>query len=206
MANLLTLSRLLLLGVVVWLFYAESNLAQLLNFLLIIAIFSMDALDGYVARKRNESSLFGALFDIAGDRIVELTLWIVTADIDLVPVWVPLVFIARGVAVDTIRAGQSAAKGVAPFKLMQTKLGKALVAGRFVRALYAAVKASAFSGLALLRPLPEIWPAGWSLIGMPITLLTYLCVYASVVLCLARGLPVIAEFVHAQKAAILNRQ
>ena len=82
-----------------------------------ILIFVSDGLDGYVARKRNETSLFGALFDIAGDRITELTLWIVATDTDLVPIWVPLVFIMRGVIVDTIRSSQTLAQGVAPFAL-----------------------------------------------------------------------------------------
>jgi CDP-diacylglycerol--glycerol-3-phosphate 3-phosphatidyltransferase len=205
MANLLTLSRLLLLIVVARLFYVESNVVQMLNFFLIILMFMTDAFDGYVARKRNESSLFGALFDIAGDRIVELTLWLVVADIGLVPIWVPLVFIVRGVAVDTIRAGHAAARGVAPFKLMQTRLGKAIVAGKFVRTLYAVVKASAFCGLALLRPLPIVLPDVWSAAGLVLMTLTYGSVYVAVALCIARGLPVIAEFVHAQRADIVRR-
>ena len=205
MANLLTLSRLLLLVVVARLFYVDSNGLQLVNFFLIIAMFSTDALDGYMARKRNESSLFGALFDIAGDRIVELTLWIVAADNDLVPIWVPLVFIIRGVAVDTIRAGTSASRGIAPFKLMETAIGKAIVAGRFVRVLYAVVKASAFCGLTILRPLPEVLPTLWPAIGDALTALTYTCVYLSVLLCIARGLPVIAEFVHSRRTEIVER-
>ncbi len=80
MANLVTLSRLLLLLIVVWLFYQPPTPWQFASFLLIILIFVSDGLDGYIARKRGETSLFGALFDIAGDRIVELTLWIVAAD------------------------------------------------------------------------------------------------------------------------------
>ena len=206
MANLLTLSRLLLLIIVARLFYVENDVAQLFNFFLIIVMFLTDALDGYLARKRNESTLFGALFDIAGDRIVELTLWIVAADNELVPIWVPIVFIVRGVAVDTVRAGHSALRGVAPFKIMQTAVGKAIVAGRFVRTVYAVVKAGAFCGLALLRPLPAVFPEIWNVAGSLLTALTYGCVYLAVALCIARGLPVIAEFIHAQKADILLRR
>ena len=95
MANLITLSRLILLVLVVWISYQPVGAWHFASFFLIILIFVSDGLDGYIARKRNETSLFGALFDIAGDRIVELTLWIVTADTDLVPIWVPLVCIVR---------------------------------------------------------------------------------------------------------------
>ena len=205
MANLITLSRLILLLVVAWLFYQPPVWWSFATFFLIAYLFISDGLDGYIARKRNETSLFGALFDIAGDRIVELTLWIVAADIDLVPIWVPLVFIIRGVIVDTIRSSNAVAKGMAPFALMRSPLGKFIVAGKFVRALYAVVKACAFAGLALQRPVPALLPELWEQFGGLLTGLTYFFVYLSVVLCIARGLPVIAEFVRAQKHDILRR-
>jgi CDP-diacylglycerol--glycerol-3-phosphate 3-phosphatidyltransferase len=200
-----TLSRLVLLLLVVWLSYQPPTPWAFANFFLIIFIFVSDGLDGYIARKRNETSLFGALFDIAGDRIVELTLWIVAADIDLVPIWVPLVFIIRGVIVDTIRSSDAVSRGVAPFALMRSPLGKFVVAGKFVRTLYAVAKASAFAGLALQHPFPAVLPELWGQVGGVLTALTYFFVYASVALCIARGLPVIAEFVRSQKDDILRR-
>jgi len=205
MANLVTLSRLLLLLVVVWLFYRPLTPWSFATFFLIIFVFVSDGLDGYIARKRNETSLFGALFDIAGDRITELTLWIVAADIDLVPIWVPLVFIIRGVIVDTIRSSNAVAAGVAPFALMRSPLGKFIVAGKFMRTLYAVAKACAFAGLALQQPGPTLLPEFWGSVGWLLTGLTYFFVYLSVVLCIARGLPVIAEFVYTQKHDILRR-
>lgn len=205
MANLLTLSRLILLLVVAWLFYVPSPAWQFVSFVLIILIFVSDGLDGYVARKRNETSLFGALFDIAGDRVVELTLWIVAADNDLVPIWVPLVFIIRGVVVDTIRSSYSMAEGTAPFALMRSPLGKLLVASRFMRGFYATIKACAFCGLVLLPAFPAALPELWAHIGSIWTGLTYACVYTAVLLCVLRGLPVVIEFVYAQKAAIVRQ-
>jgi CDP-diacylglycerol--glycerol-3-phosphate 3-phosphatidyltransferase len=205
MANLVTLSRLLLLLLVVWIFYLPSTPWAFANFVLIIVIFASDGLDGYVARKRNETSLFGALFDIAGDRIVELTLLIVAADIDLVPIWVPLVFIVRGVIVDTIRSSNAVAQGMSPFALMRSPLGKFIVAGKFMRIFYAVSKASAFAGLALQRPGPVYLPTLWGYVGWLLTGLTYFFVYLSVALCIARGWPVIAEFVYTQKNDILRR-
>jgi CDP-diacylglycerol--glycerol-3-phosphate 3-phosphatidyltransferase len=205
MANLVTLSRLLLLLVVVWLNYQPLTPWTFAGFFLIALIFVSDGLDGYIARKRNETSLFGALFDIAGDRIVELTLWIVAADIDLVPIWVPLVFIIRGVIVDTIRSSHATAEGTVPFAFMRSQLGKFLVAGKFVRIVYAVAKAAAFAGLSLLMPFPALLPELWSEVGWLLTALTYFFVYLSVLLCIARGLPVIAEFVQERKSDILNQ-
>jgi CDP-diacylglycerol--glycerol-3-phosphate 3-phosphatidyltransferase len=205
MANLVTLSRLMLLIVVVALSYVPPTPWQFANFFLIILIFVTDGLDGYVARKRNETSLFGALFDIAGDRVVELTLWIVAADTDLVRAWVPLVFVWRGVIVDTIRSSNAVAQGMAPFALMRSQFGKFVVASKFVRVLYAVVKASAFAGLTLQRPFPAFLPTLWAYVGGLLTVLTYFFVYLAVLLCLVRGVPVVAEFVYSQKNDILRR-
>jgi CDP-diacylglycerol--glycerol-3-phosphate 3-phosphatidyltransferase len=205
MANLVTLTRLLLLFVVVWLYYLPPTPWQFAGFVLIILIFVLDGLDGYVARRRGETSLFGALFDIAGDRIVELTLWIVAADNGLVPIFVPIVFIARGVVVDTIRSSNAVAHGVAPFALMRSRIGKFLVASKFMRGFYAAVKATAFAGLALQAPFPRWLPSFWSYVDWQLTAVTYFCVYLAVALCIARGAPVIAEFVYSQRHDILRR-
>jgi len=90
MANLITLSRLLLLFILVGLLYHNAVYAQIIAFFLLILIFVMDGLDGWVARRRGESSLFGAIFDIAADRVVENVLWVVLADLDRVPIAVAL--------------------------------------------------------------------------------------------------------------------
>jgi CDP-diacylglycerol--glycerol-3-phosphate 3-phosphatidyltransferase len=89
---------------------------------------------------------------------------------------------------------------------MQSKLGKFIVAGRFMRTFYAVIKACAFCGLAALRPLPEVWPSFWSMFGAIWTALTYASVYVAVLLCVLRGLPVIIEFVYAEKQNIARRR
>lgn len=199
MANLITLSRLLLLIVVVLIAYQPPSYWHILNVVLLIVVFVSDGLDGYVARKRNEETVFGAMFDIASDRITELTMWIVLVDLKIVPVWVPLVFIIRGTIVDAIRANQVTTAHDTPFSMLQSPLGKWLVAGKFMRIFYAALKATTFCWLLLMQPvralLPEIW-AGWSwlLEGIGVAL-----VYLSVLTCVIRGLPVILEFAYEEK-------
>jgi CDP-diacylglycerol--glycerol-3-phosphate 3-phosphatidyltransferase len=205
MANLITLSRLLLLIVVVAIAYQPPSLLQLLDVPLLILVFVTDGLDGYVARKRGEASLFGAMFDIAGDRIVELTMWIVLADLDFLPVWVPLVFVIRGTIVDAIRSSQTLNRQQSPFAMMETAVGKWLVAGKFMRIFYSVLKATAFCWMLLIHPLLALFPQfllEWSriLIGIGGFL-----VYLSVAVCLARGLPVIIEFVYAERHSILGK-
>jgi CDP-diacylglycerol--glycerol-3-phosphate 3-phosphatidyltransferase len=190
---------LLLLIAVVAIAYLPPSWPHLLAVALLILVFVSDGLDGYVARKRNEESLFGAMFDIAGDRIVELTMWIVLADLEIVPVWVPLVFVIRGTIVDTIRAVQATSRQQSPFAMMKAPLGRWLVAGGFMRGFYAVLKAWVFCWLLLLQPLPVLVPDFWRQWSTMMTAVGAASVYLTVVVCLLRGLPVVAEFVYSQK-------
>lgn len=206
MANLITLCRLVLLIVVIFIAYQPFSWWHILNVALLILVFVSDGLDGYVARKRNEASVFGAMFDIASDRIVELAMWIVLVDLAIVPVWVPLVFIIRGTIVDTIRANQVSTAGQAPFSMPQSPLAKWLVAGKFMRGFYATLKATTFCWLLLTRALVALWPdifGPWS--GM-FEITGILLVYLSVITCLARGLPVIGEFVYQERDSLVPKQ
>ena len=193
MANLITLSRLLLLFVLVIIAYQAPPVLQLLNVPLLGVIFFMDAFDGFVARLRNETSHFGALFDIAADRIVENVLWIVVADLDLVPVWVAILFITRSFLVDTIRS-YGASRGLTPFGMVESKLGKLLVSGKTLRLLYGIAKAVTFGYLLLIYPLPLVAPGLYEATRPELEGLKFLLVYATVLLCVLRALPVILEF------------
>lgn len=205
MANLITLSRLLLLISVVVIAYQPPSLFQFINVPLMILVFVTDALDGYIARKQHTSSLFGAMFDIAGDRIVEISMWMVLADLDLVSIWVPLIFLGRGVIVDTIRASQASSHRASPFAMIKSPLGKWLVAGKFMRIFYAVLKAHAFCWLLLLLPFPTIFPVIWTDWGGLMNYVGAVLVYLSVATCLARGLPVVMEFIYSERDAILGR-
>lgn len=205
MANLVTLGRLLLLIVVVVLAYQPYSWWHVFNVALLILVFASDGIDGYVARKRNEASVFGAVFDIAGDRITEMVLWIVTAHLGLVPIWVPIVFVIRGSIVDAIRAAQVSTLHDAPFSMMQSPLGKWLVAGRFMRIFYASVKGTVFCWLLLIAPLAELTPAFWESWGWLLGLVATALVYLSVILCIVRGLPVIVEFIYVEKESLIPK-
>lgn len=206
MANLITLARLLLLIAVVLIAYQPYSYWHFVNVALLILVFVSDGLDGYVARKRNEASVFGAMFDIASDRMTELTMWIVLVDLDIVAVWVPLVFIIRGTIVDTIRASQVTTERQMPFSMLQTSVGKWLVSGKFMRAFYAVLKATTFCWLLLIQPLPAMWPEVWAPWMWLLEGIGAVLVYASVLVCLLRGLPVVWEFAWEQRDSFSVRR
>lgn len=198
MANLITLGRFCLLFLLVGMAYRASPTWQLLNAPFVIFIIALDAVDGYVARRRGETSMFGSIFDIAVDRVVENVLWIVLGDLGLLPMWVAIVFVARGAIVDTIRYAVMSGRAT-PFGIMHSRLGRALVAGRLMRGLYGAIKAATFGWVLLLQPLPSLVPLWWQRWEAPCTVITQGLIAASVALCLIRGIPVVAEFLSDQR-------
>ena len=69
----------------------------------IMLIFVLDAADGYVARKRNETSEVGEVFDTVADRIIENTFWIYWVAVGTLPVWMPIAVMARGFLTDGLQ-------------------------------------------------------------------------------------------------------
>lgn len=199
MANAITIGRLFLLFVVVALIYQGNVQVIAICMLLLILVIAADGLDGWVARKRNETSVFGAVFDIAGDRIVENVLWIIFADLGLIPVWVPLLVISRGFIVDGLRS-LSMQEGMSAFgdkNMMRSPITQWLTAGRFMRAFFGYAKAFAFVFLCGL--------VGWELHDTTGTFIGSLygqdwfrylgwgLVWLAVALTVIRGIPVVVD-------------
>ena len=192
MANLITLFRFVLLFPLIIMAYSAPPQWQLLDAPLLILIVALDGVDGWVARRRNETSVFGSIFDVAIDRAVETVLWVVLADLDLVPIWVALTFIIRGTVVDSIRYA-AISRGETAFGMMRSPWGRFIVAGRFMRGFYGTIKAVAFGAIFVFQPWPALFPELWQAWGYIAGLIVNLLVYTSVALCLIRGAPVIFE-------------
>lgn len=187
MANLITLARTLLAFVVVAMLHVRTMPMYLAAVALTVALIWMDALDGWVARIRNESSTFGAVVDILGDRVIEMTYWIIFATFGWVPAWVAIVVAARGILVDGFRS-VALERGLTAFGMMTTRAGKLLVSSRTSRAVYGTSKALAFSLIILL-----FTPGVLASLRGPLQTLAYVSVYAAVGFCMIRGVPVLAE-------------
>lgn len=199
MANAITIGRLLLLFVVVYMIYHGNVQVITLCMLLLALVIAADGIDGWVARKRNETSTFGAVFDIAGDRIVENTLWIVFSDLRLIPVWVPILVISRGFIVDGLRA-LSMQEGMTAFgekNMMRSPLTTWLTAGRFMRGFFGYAKALAFvflCGLQAWQHLDTTDTFLGSLYSMDwYRYLGWTLVWLAVALTVIRGIPVIVD-------------
>ncbi len=205
MANAITIGRLVLLFFVIWLIYVGD--ARVVGFcmLLVAIVFISDGVDGYVARRQGSTSRFGAVFDIAGDRIVENALWVVFADLHLIPIWIPLLVLTRGFVVDGLRS-LSVAGGMTPFgddNMMRSPFTRWLTAGRFMRAFFGYAKAGGFvflTGLAAseLADADGTWIESWY-DASPYVAFGWALVVAAVALTVIRGIPVIFDAILAMQ-------
>lgn len=186
-ANSITILRYPLLILIVWLLYAGDSAGRSVAVPLVALLIFMDTLDGIVARRRGETTLLGSALDIATDRAVEIVLWVVYAHLTLIPVFIPLVVIVRGALTDSIR-NIAVQHGISAHAMMRTRLGKWLVASPPMRTGYALVKIFAFVTLALTLALQSSG-APWLGVYQDAVIASWL----AVVICLARGLPVILE-------------
>ena len=196
-ANIITFCRILLSFLVVFL-YQWSFSARVIAVGLTIVVILLDSLDGLVARKLGESSDFGALFDISGDRIVEHVFWIFFAARGLISFWVPVIFVGRSFLVDTLRSVAYAREGKTPFgekSMMKSPFTRFLTASPFSRSTYAFGKVLVFVLLGCILA----YQAGFETLSqwLPPTFLgnlifvTELMTWIVVAMNLIRGLPVL---------------
>jgi phosphatidylglycerophosphate synthase len=147
-----------------WYFNTSHNEPIFLVITLVVML--MDALDGYLARLLNQTSIFGAKLDVYSDRVVELSYWLYFALLGRLGFWVFLIFLVRGLVVDilTLRSDKP--------------LGESwLRSSRFMRFVMGLAKILSFI----------------SLIIMPEYFMTMIFVYLAVISNLLRGFPVVYD-------------
>lgn len=196
--NRVTIARIGLVFYLVVLVYDQNLWARLLAAFLAVLVIVGDWLDGYLARRLHESSALGSVLDIAGDRIAETVLWIVLADLKLVPLWIPIAVISRAVLTDSIR-GYLLKYGYTAFgqtTMMQSAVGRFLTGSPIMRTGYALLKAFTFGWLLMISGLDKLQNElpfvsdDFLVIGYKIG---YITAIISAVVCLVRGIPPIVE-------------
>jgi CDP-diacylglycerol---glycerol-3-phosphate 3-phosphatidyltransferase len=121
--NLVTLSRIILIPLLIGLYYAPDtwidehsrNVAATLVFILAGIT---DWLDGYLARRLNQMSAFGAFLDPVADKLIVVGALIVLLYLTRVDMLVALIIIGREIAISALRewmarVGQSKSVAVA---------------------------------------------------------------------------------------------
>ena len=108
--NILTLSRIVFAGLIVWLLSQYSLSAYAGAAVLFTAAALTDYYDGYLAKKTGLVSDFGKIMDPIADKILILSVFGVLAHMGLVDVWMVVLIALREIAV-TVSRLQAMVKG-----------------------------------------------------------------------------------------------
>jgi CDP-diacylglycerol--glycerol-3-phosphate 3-phosphatidyltransferase len=110
-SNQLTMSRIVLTPVFIWVFFYDNNLNyqdnsmifKILALVMIIAFMITDFLDGYLARKWGEVSTLGKYLDPFSDKISNMTVFICFLASGYASVWMVALIYFREASVETLR-------------------------------------------------------------------------------------------------------
>src|SRR5438477_11192474 len=169
---------------------------------LTVAAIALDALDGHIARRKKMATPMGAQLDILGDRMIENMFFTYCAVVGMVSLWLPVMFFARGAVTDFLRglALKAGHSGWGANGMLQTWWGRALVASRWSRGLYATLKCACFCylglELALTRGPVALLGTIASETHLTIRAIAQILTWATAAFCLLRGLPVLLEGWH----------
>lgn len=190
MANFITIFRVFLVFIAVYLLFGTSSANYLWALILTIIAFAFDGLDGYVARKFNETSKLGAVLDIMSDRIVENVYWIVFAVLGWLPVSFPLIAISRSFIVDSLRS-VAMEQGYTAFgetSMQSDPVGYFICSSKFARISYAVAKVVAFI-LIIIAKIPHLDKD----LSVFFYVIGYFAAVVAIMFCVLRGLPVVFE-------------
>lgn len=190
MANYITIFRVFLVFIAIYLLFVGDFAGYIWALLLTIVAFALDGVDGYVARKFNEVSKLGAVLDIMSDRIVENVFWITFAVLGWLSIVFPIIAIVRSFVVDSIRS-VAMEQGYTAFgntSMQSTKIGHFICSSKFTRISYAVAKVVAFVFM--------IWskiPGIDYTLSVVLDFIAYYAAIIAIVFCVLRGLPVVLE-------------
>lgn len=190
MANFITIFRIFLVFISVFLLFQDSLSSYIWAFLLTITAFALDGLDGYIARRFNESSKLGAVLDIMSDRIAENTYWVTFAVLGWLPLIFPIIALTRGFVVDSLRS-VALEQGYTAFgdtSMQSGKIGYFICSSKFSRISYAVAKVLAFI-LLIAAKMPNLDHD----ISVFLFSIGYILAVVAIIFCVLRGLPVVFE-------------
>lgn len=104
LANNLTLTRIVIVPILIVIFLYSTSKTSCLIAALIFALAALtDWLDGYIARKQNLITSLGQFLDPLADKLLVSVTLIMLVSLDRVPAWMVVIIIAREVAITGLR-------------------------------------------------------------------------------------------------------
>ncbi|GAA4429401.1 CDP-diacylglycerol--glycerol-3-phosphate 3-phosphatidyltransferase [Acidovorax lacteus] len=135
--TIMTWTRIVAIPLIVGVFYApiDPGLRNLIATVMFVLFAATDWLDGYLARRLNQTSSFGAFLDPVADKFLVCASLLVLVHLQRVDVFVALIIIGREIAISALRewmAQIGASKSVAVHMLGKVKTTVQMVAIPFL--------------------------------------------------------------------------
>jgi cardiolipin synthase (CMP-forming) len=135
--TLLTWARMVAIPLVIGVFYLpiDQKLQNLLATIIFVVSALTDWFDGYLARKLNQTSSFGAFLDPVADKLLVCASLLILLDLNRVDVFIALIIVGREIAISALRewmAQIGAGKSVAVHMIGKLKTTAQLVAIPFL--------------------------------------------------------------------------
>jgi cardiolipin synthase len=98
-SNLLSLSRFIFTGMIIYLMNSEYHNKYLISLLFIIVTWLSDLFDGYFARKRNEITELGKMIDPLSDKFCVISITLILTLQNIIPYWFMLIIVLRDIII-----------------------------------------------------------------------------------------------------------
>jgi CDP-diacylglycerol--glycerol-3-phosphate 3-phosphatidyltransferase len=118
--NLLTTLRILSVPALVVVLLTEFQGKEITAFIIFLLAALTDTLDGFLARRRKQITVFGQLMDPIADKLLVASAFICLVELGAAPAWMVVIIIGRELAVSGFRA-VAASKGI---NIAASALGK----------------------------------------------------------------------------------
>jgi len=102
-ANKITILRVLMIPLFLIAMFLRADYAQLVALIIFILASITDSIDGYVARKYNQSTNFGKFMDPLADKLLVTAAILIFVERGQMPSWAAMIIIAREFAVTGLR-------------------------------------------------------------------------------------------------------
>jgi CDP-diacylglycerol--glycerol-3-phosphate 3-phosphatidyltransferase len=101
--NILTYLRIILIPLIIAMFYIGTPVSLAFSLIIFVIACITDSLDGFIARKYNLITPLGTFFDPIADKMLILSMFFIFSEKNLIPLWMPLLFLFREFVVSGIR-------------------------------------------------------------------------------------------------------
>ncbi|MDH3976546.1 MAG: CDP-diacylglycerol--glycerol-3-phosphate 3-phosphatidyltransferase [Deltaproteobacteria bacterium] len=119
-ANYLTLSRVVLIPLIMFCLFFEGKVAAFIAALIFAVASATDWLDGYLARKNQTVSTLGKFLDPLADKLLVMTTMIMLIPLGRISAWIVVLILAREIAITGLR-GVASSEGIV---IAASNLGK----------------------------------------------------------------------------------